>query len=123
MMAHGMDIKLLLEAGLTEGEVKVYLALLEIGETTTGPLIKKAKVSASKCYDILERLIQKGLVSSSVKANMKYFSAADTKRILDYVKEREQDLAEKRQQLMQLIPELKLRRALAEHATTTAVVE
>ena len=82
-MAHGMDIKLLLEAGLTEGEVKVYLALLEIGETTTGPLIKKAKVSASKCYDILERLIQKGLVSSSVKANMKYFSAADPKRILD----------------------------------------
>lgn len=122
-MQTGMDTKLLLEAGLTEGEVKVYLALLQLGDTTTGPLIKKARVSASKCYDILERLIQKGLVSTAIKANTKHFSAADPKRILDYVREKEQGLAEKRQQLADIVPELRLQRALAQHLPSATVFE
>ena len=52
-----MNSKLLEEAGLTEGESKVYLALLELGTTKTGPLIKKARVSSSKVYKILDRVL------------------------------------------------------------------
>jgi sugar-specific transcriptional regulator TrmB len=50
-----MDPKMLEEIGLTEGESKVYLALLKLGATKTGPLIKEADVSSSKVYKILER--------------------------------------------------------------------
>ena len=49
------------ELGLTDGETRVYLALLGKPETTVGPVIDKAQISSSKVYVILEKLIQKGL--------------------------------------------------------------
>ena len=42
-----MDISILQEIGLTPGESKVYLALVKIGKTTTGPIAKESGVSAS----------------------------------------------------------------------------
>jgi sugar-specific transcriptional regulator TrmB len=46
----------LVPLGLTEGESKVYLALLRTGPSTIGRIIKEARVSNSKIYDILDRL-------------------------------------------------------------------
>jgi len=113
----------LLQAGLTKGEVKVYLALLEIGESKTGQIIKKSKISSSKVYDILNKLIEKGLVSSVTKENIKYFVAANPKRILEYIKEKEKDLQEKRQELEKIIPHLEMRRKIADNAQYATVFE
>jgi len=118
-----MDETLLLQAGLTEGEVKVYLTLLELGETKTGPLIKKSKISSSKVYDILNRLADKGLVSSVTKENIKYYTPAEPKRILDYVKDKEKTLAEKRVELEKIIPELNSKINLREMAPYATVFE
>ena len=68
--------ELLAEIGLTERESKVYLALLELGSTTTGPLVKKSEVPNSKVYEILESLQNKGLVSWITKGKTKYFQEA-----------------------------------------------
>ena len=57
----------LLKIGLTEGEAKVYIALTELGSSTVGPIVKKAKVAYSNVYDILNRLIEKGIVSFITK--------------------------------------------------------
>ena len=54
-----MDKINLEEIGLTEGENKVYLALLKLGSSTIGRIIKEAQVSNSKIYDILDRLNKK----------------------------------------------------------------
>ena len=56
-----MNLKILEEIGLTKGEIKVYLTLLKIGNTTSGRIINESGVSRSKVYDVLERLKQKGL--------------------------------------------------------------
>ena len=80
--------KILEEIGFTKGEIKVYLTLLELGSTTTGDVIKKSKVSPSKVYDILEKLIQKGVVNYVIKGKVKYFEAASPKRILEYLQEK-----------------------------------
>jgi sugar-specific transcriptional regulator TrmB len=84
-----MEERSLEQIGFTNGESRVYLALLEIGETTTGAIIKKSKITGSKVYEILERLIQKGLVSYVIKEKTKYFHASSPKRILDYMAKRE----------------------------------
>lgn len=95
--------------GLTEGEIKVYLSLLELGETTTGPLIKKSGISGSKIYEVLDRLGQKGLVSQIIKDKAKNFTAASPERILDYLEERKQEIGKEQEEIHKIMPELILR--------------
>ncbi len=108
-----MDTRILQKIGLTEGETKVYLALLQIGSTTTGPIVDAAKVSRSKIYHILVRLIEKGLVTSIIKANTKYFQAADPQRLLDFLNTREKELQENKKEVLFLIPQLQLHKKMA----------
>ena len=37
-----MNIEPLRKLGLTEGEIKVYLASVQLGESTSGPIIEKS---------------------------------------------------------------------------------
>ena len=101
-----MNEKLLEEIGLTKGEIKVYLTLLEIGETTTGKIIENAQISSGKIYEILDKLIKKGLVSYITKGKTKYFTASSPKRILVYMKEKETDLLKKEKALEKELPSL-----------------
>lgn len=101
-----MDEQLLEEIGLTKGEIKVYLTLLETGETTTGKIIEQAQISSGKIYEILNKLMKKGLVGYIMKDKTKHFSASSPKRILDYLHEKESHLKEKEKELLKTIPEL-----------------
>ncbi|PIN74595.1 hypothetical protein COV18_06910 [Candidatus Woesearchaeota archaeon CG10_big_fil_rev_8_21_14_0_10_37_12] len=108
-----MNIESLKEAGLTEGETKVYLALLEIGSSTTGPIIEKSKVAKSIIYQLLDKLIEKGLVSYVTKEKTKYYQASDPDKLLDYIEERKKELERNAKQVEKLIPELLLKQASA----------
>ncbi len=99
-----MNEKLLEEIGLTKGEIKVYFALLKIGETTTGKIIEGAQISSGKIYEILEKLIKKGLVSFIIKEKTKYFSSASPNRILDYIHEKEKELNQKELEILKELP-------------------
>lgn len=96
-----MDTKTLEEIGLTQNEIKVYLAMLKLGSTTTGKIIQESRLHRSRVYDTLERLIDKGFVSYVIKANRKWFQAAPPNTILEF-------LDEKRKNLHKLIPQLNL---------------
>ena len=99
-----MDTKILEEIGLTNSEIKVYLALLELGSTSKGPLVKKAKIASSKIYEVLDKLIEKGLVSHILKNNVKYFKAAPPRRILDYLKEKKEKISSQEYEFEKLLP-------------------
>ena len=101
-----MDQKLLEDIGLTRGEITVYFTLLKIGETTTGKIIEEAQISSGKIYEILDKLIKKGLVSYIIKEKTKYFNAASPNRILDFLYEKEKDLKEKESKLKKELPSL-----------------
>ncbi len=58
-----MNTAILEKAGLTKNEIKVYLTLVEKGESTSGPLIRAIGINSSKVYESLERLPKKGLVN------------------------------------------------------------
>ncbi len=116
-----MDLELLRNIGLTDSEIKVYLALLELGSTTKGPIVDKAKVASSKVYELLEKLVQKGLVSTVIRSGTKYFEAAPPIRLLDYIKEKEERLKEQEEQMQKLLPELELKRSMAGIGSETQV--
>ena len=108
-----MEIKLLEELGLTKGEVKIYVELLELGTTSAGPLVKKVGMHRAAVYNLLDLLIDKGLVSFVIKSNRKYFEAQDPKRLLEFVEFKKQNLEEKETQLKKLIPELQEKRKIS----------
>jgi sugar-specific transcriptional regulator TrmB len=99
-------INLIQEAGLTEGEAKVYLALLKYGSTTTGPLLEESGVANSVIYRLLDSLIEKGLASYIIKEKTKYFQAADPKKILEYIDEKKNKLEEKKDKISSILPQL-----------------
>jgi len=102
------DIKqLLLKIGLTKGESEVYITLLSLGNTTSGNIIKKSKVSRSKVYDVLERLQQKGLVSKITKENIQHFQATDPSKILEYLHSKKHDIENNIQDAEKIVPEIK----------------
>jgi len=108
-----MDIEILREIGLTEGEIKVYLALLKIGSSTSGPITDESGVSRSKIYHVLDKLMKKGLASYITKEKTKFYQAAEPKKILDYIDEKEKKLAQNKGVVEKLLPELVLQQAMA----------
>ncbi len=75
--------------GFSEREIKIYLALLELGQSTVGPIASKTKIQHSKVYQTLEKLIDKGLVNYIIKSKTKFFQAQDPKQIMAMIKEKE----------------------------------
>jgi sugar-specific transcriptional regulator TrmB len=101
-----MDTKILEDIGLTKGEIKVYLALLKIGQSSTGAIAQEANVSRSKLYVILNKLTKKGFIGSVIKGKVQHFSATEPRRMLDYIEEKKQDLDKKENQLKEIIPQI-----------------
>lgn len=101
-----MNPENLTKLGLTSGESKVYLALLRLGSSTVGPIVKESKIAYSNIYEVLERLVSKGLVTFIMKQKTKYFQAAQPNRIEDYIKNKEKEIQSQKQTLQTLLPEL-----------------
>ena len=97
---------ILQDAGFTKGEVKVYLSLLRIGESKVGHIIKNSDISRSKVYDILDRLIRKGVVSKIEKNNVLFYQALSPHTIMNIIKEKERQLKEEETKLQKVIPRL-----------------
>ena len=109
-----MELKLALEqAGLAGNEIKVYLALLNLGSAGAGEITKKSGVNRTNVYDALERLIEKGLVSYVIKANRKYFESTPPDNIITHLTKQEQEIQNKKQLLTSLLPEIEKRRKLS----------
>ncbi len=101
-----MNTEILKKLGLDGNEIRVYLALLEIGQTTTGPLVKKSSIPSSKIYHVLDSLIDKGIVSYIIEGKVKLFRAnrpAILRHLLDL---REQETEKLKQELENILPSL-----------------
>jgi|SRR3989344_158700 len=84
--------EVLKEAGLTENESKIYITLLELGPSQAGLIARKSGLHRRVVYDTVEMLIQKGLIGYIVKNNIKLFQASNPERLLEIVKEREENI-------------------------------
>lgn len=102
-----MDTALLEKIGLSKAEIKVYLALLELGSTASGRIVKETELRKSTVYESIRRLQDKGLVSYVVKDSMRYFEAAQPGRILDFLAEEKRKLTETEKEAQSLVEDLK----------------
>lgn len=88
--------------GLEEQEVKTYLALLDLRESTATKIAERTGLGRVHMYQIINRLIERGLASYIIKNNVKYFSASEPETLLKEIQQKEQDL-------QKILPELKAR--------------
>lgn len=117
-----LEISAILEnIGLTKSEIKVYLALIELGSSSTGPIVDKSGAASSKIYEVLEKLMQKGLVSFVIVGGVKHYEAASPKRLLDYLKEKQKTIEDQTQSVQALLPELEMKQTLSKHRSETLV--
>ena len=101
-----MDLKILKEIGFTEGEIKVYFALLELGESSIGLISKKSRITPAKTYPILEKLKEKGLITSIIKSNITIFQLLNPKRILNFLDEKEEKIFKQKEEIKKILPKL-----------------
>lgn len=104
-------IKNLLEyLNFSQKESRVYLSLLEVGSEIAAEIGKKTGLNRTTVYDILDELIQKGLVSKFKKGSKTYFQALDPKRLLNYLDREKEDQAKiiekQKKKVQEFLPEL-----------------
>jgi|WetSurMetagenome_2_1015567.scaffolds.fasta_scaffold376585_2 HTH-type transcriptional regulator, sugar sensing transcriptional regulator len=89
--------------GFTPGESELYELLIVSGETKAGTLIKQANITSSKVYDVLQRLIHKGLVSFVEKEGIKYYQATPPERLNDFLEEKKNEIQNAQNEMNKII--------------------
>lgn len=105
-MEEEISYNFLRKIGLTESEIKVYLALIKLGTSSKGNLIKESKIAPSKIYEITDKLIDKGLCSTVIKNGVKHFMGAPPVRIRDYLHKKQEEILQEEKELEKIMPEL-----------------
>ncbi|NQU79347.1 TrmB family transcriptional regulator [Candidatus Woesearchaeota archaeon] len=106
--------------GLTKGERDVYIALLEFGLSSTGKITKCAGISSSKVYEVLQRLISKGLANYVIERGVHHYSATPANRLIDFLENKKQEISEGQEAIRKLIPTLEYKRN--KQSTSEAVI-
>lgn len=101
-----IDTSVLEDLGLTKAQIQVYVALLELGVTTSGPIIKRTRLQNSVVYNALNQLMELGLVTFVRKGKRKHFSATDPKNLIKFIDD-------KKDKIQHLVPQLIAKQKLA----------
>ena len=76
------------DIGLTSTEIKVYLALLNIGESLAGKIALEAKLHRKNTYDALNSLLKNGLVVYVIKKGKKSWKVISPEKIRSVFEEK-----------------------------------
>jgi len=101
-----MELVDLKKIGLTDGEIKLYSALLDLGESTRTELSRRSGISPSKIYDVANRLLEKGIISSVTKNGVIHFAAANPEAIKDFLTKKEKEILAEKKLVDQMLPQL-----------------
>lgn len=97
-----MDTTALENIGLSKAEIKVFIAILELGESKAGKIIAKTGLQSSSVHNAINSLLKKGFISYIKKGKIKFYNAISPESILNYMET-------KKRELLKILPELKLR--------------
>ena len=111
---------ILKKIGLSDKEVKVYLACLQSGPSPVRKIAQAAGVNRGTAYDILRSLMDLGLVSYYHQDKHQYFIAEDPAKLTNTIEQRQQQLEKTKGEIDQLIPQLK---SMYDRAGTKPVVK
>jgi len=106
-------IETLVKLGLTTKEAKVYLSTLEIGSSPVSKIAQNAGINRISTYDIIEKLLEKGLITKATKNKIKYFTGTDPEMVIE-------EFEKKAISLKNALPKLKQFNIQNENATVSS---
>ena len=89
-----MNKEILEKLGLSPNEAKIYLSLLEYGESGVADISTQAGVHRRNVYDSLKRLLDKGLVQQSLDTKENSYAPVDPSKLTEIIAEQSQQLEE-----------------------------
>jgi len=92
--------------GLSEKEVRVYLAGLELGPSSVQKIAKKAKITRPTTYEIIKTLEEKGLFTETKQKKKRLFVAQSPERILGVMRIQKREIEEKEREFIRIIAAL-----------------
>lgn len=97
-----MELQELRILGLTQGEIKVYSAILHIGSSSINNIHEKTGMERRAIYDILNKLIEKGLISYTIEQGKRTYQCAPLNRLKEEIKHKKEEL----DKFEKIIPEI-----------------
>lgn len=95
------------EFGLSVKESKVYSALLGMEPSSVSEIASRANINRTTTYDILESLVNYGLVSHFGEAKKKLFIAEEPEALINFLNSKSREYKEKAKTAQDNLPELK----------------
>lgn len=90
----------LLELGLTENQIGIYLKLLKDGESAASKIAKSLGLNRSGTYNDLNNLVNLGIISYTTKNYVRYYNPAPPEKLLEIIDY-------KKSRIESIIPKLK----------------
>ncbi|MDO8436069.1 MAG: helix-turn-helix domain-containing protein [bacterium] len=91
---------------LTEKEVKVYLAGLELGPSSVQKIAELVNIARPTTYEIIKRLEKKGLFEEVKEKRKRLFSARSPENILGLLRTKKREIEEKEREFIRIISAL-----------------
>src|SRR3990167_4418050 len=84
-----MNLRNLKELGLSDGQIAVYSATLELGISTLNSIHEKTGIERRNIYDILNKLIERGFISYTLENGKRTYQCTHPNKILGAIEEKE----------------------------------
>jgi len=89
-----MEFEALRELGLSEKEIKVYVAGIKLGLANVSSYADKANLPRTTTHDLLKSLKEKGIAGYVIKSGVRYFNVVSPNELLEKLREKEKKLTE-----------------------------
>ncbi len=92
--------------GFSDGEGRVYEAVLRSESPTLQTIHEQTGIERRNVYDIINKLISKGLITYNIENKKKVYRATHPNKILAYLDEQKQEIEEAKHAVGKELPEL-----------------
>lgn len=97
-----MEIQELKILGLTQGEIKVYSAILNIGISSLNEIHEKTGSERRAIYDIINKLIKRGLITYTIEKGKRTYQVAPPNKIQEEINQKKKEL----EKLQNIVPNI-----------------
>ena len=106
----------------SEKESTVYLALLELGKGTVSQISRKAGINRTTGYEILDSLINKGIVTLSGKEPKTEYAAEPPESLIAHYKKKAEEASDRVKRAENFVPQLLRVYAVQNHVIYTYLI-